>query len=59
MYEGIKKDTLRGKPRVARSHLVRTPAARQPQRTLPVTAGGEGEQQIVEMERTFTDRWEW
>lgn len=40
-------------------HHARTPANRKPLRKPSVAGRGVADQQIIEMERTFTDRWEW
>jgi hypothetical protein len=55
MYESTKKESTSPRPR--RLHG-RTTVNRTISRT-PAAPGREPDQQIIEMERTFTDRWEW
>jgi hypothetical protein len=55
MYETMEKENLTQPQR----HHARIPANRKTLRKPPVTGQGETDQQIAEMERTFTDRWEW
>jgi hypothetical protein len=55
MHETMKKESLTQ----PQQHHARTPVNRKPLRKPPVAGRGEADQQIIEMERTFTDRWEW
>jgi hypothetical protein len=55
MYETMKKESLTQPQR----RNAGTPVNRRPPRKPLATGRGDADRQIDEMERTFSDRWEW